>query len=234
VISKSFHLLLVDDNRSLVEALADVFETKGYRVDLAYDGLEAVERVRQTAYDCILMDIRMPGMNGVEAFKEIKKLSPATRVILMTAYSVQGLIDEALHEGALAVLDKPVGLHKVLGLLESLKGESSLLIVDEKPESSLLLTLQTKGYSVAVASTAAKALEIMAEKKHDAVLLNAEIRGLTNDDSIVLMREIDPKCIIIVMSADSDRPPNPYVYATLQKPFKVKEIVELLDRVFTT
>jgi DNA-binding NtrC family response regulator len=73
---------------------------------------------------------------GVDAFKEIKKLSPSTRVILMTAYSVQGLIDEALSEGVLAVLDKPVGVSKVLGLLESLKGESSLLIVDEKPDPS--------------------------------------------------------------------------------------------------
>jgi DNA-binding NtrC family response regulator len=106
--------------------------------------------------------------------------------------------------------------------------------VDEKPDPSILSVLQAKGYRTAVATTAAKALEVMAEKNHDAVLLSAGIRGLTTDDSIVLMREVDPKCIIIVMSADSDRPPNPYVYATLQKPFKVKEIVELLDRVFSS
>ena len=67
-------ILLVDDNRSLVEALADVFEAKGYDVTSAYDGAQAVDKVRGAEFDCILMDIRMPKLSGVDAFKEIKKL----------------------------------------------------------------------------------------------------------------------------------------------------------------
>jgi two-component system, NtrC family, response regulator HydG len=224
-------LLLADDNRSLIEALSDVFEAKGYDVDLAYDGLQALERVREAAYDCILMDIRMPKMSGVDAFKEIKKFSPATPVILMTAYSVQGLIDEALSEGAVAVVDKPLAIDKILGILEGLKGESSILIVDVRPDPSLVLTLTNQGYTVASAKSVANALAMMSTREFDVVLLNAEIQGLTTDDSIVLMKECDPKSIIILMSSEAERPGNPLVYASLHKPFKIRDVVALLDKV---
>jgi DNA-binding NtrC family response regulator len=65
------------------------------------------------------------------------------------------------------------------------------------------------------------------------VLLNAEIPGLTSEDSIVLMKECDPKCIIILMSTEEEKPTNPLVYACLQKPFKIKQVVDLLERVRT-
>ncbi len=102
--NEDFRVLVADDNRTMTEALRDVLEAKGYEVTVAFDGVEAVEKVSEAEFDCVLMDIRMPRMNGVEAFKQIKKLSRETNVILMTAYSVEALIDEARSEGVLAVL----------------------------------------------------------------------------------------------------------------------------------
>jgi two-component system, NtrC family, response regulator HydG len=226
-------ILVVDDNRSLVEALADVFEAKGYDVTQAYDGVQALEKVRANSFDCILMDIRMPRLSGVDAFKEIKKLSPGTPVILMTAYSVQGLIDEARAEGAFAVLSKPIAIDNVLEILQGLQGLSSVLIVDRSPNPSLIESITNRGYKVATVPSASQAIGMMSSREFDAVLLNAEIPGLTSEDSIVLMKECDPKCIIILMSTEEEKPTNPLVYACLQKPFKIKQVVDLLERVRT-
>ena len=224
-------ILVVDDNRSLVEALADIFEAKGYIVDQAYDGLQAVEKARDGIFDCILMDIRMPKLSGVDAFKEIKKLSPGTPVILMTAYSVQGLIDEARSEGALAVINKPVAMDQVLKLIKQLEGRSSVLVVDQYPDSTLVQSIATEGYRVSTTPSASQAIGMMSKKEFDAVLLNTEIQGLTSDDCVVLMKECDPKCIIILMSTEAEHSYNPLVFGCLQKPFKIKQVVDLLERV---
>ncbi len=160
------------------------------------------------AYDCILMDIRMPKMSGVDAFKEIKKLSPATPVILMTAYSVQDLIDEALAEGVFAVIHKPVSIDRVLAMIEELRGKSSVLIVDRQTDLQLVDTLTGKGYRVAVVDNAVDAIEKVSTQLFDVVLLSAEIAGLYSEEALVLMKECNPKCIIVLMSSQPDSVPK--------------------------
>jgi DNA-binding NtrC family response regulator len=228
-VSSQFKILVVDDNRSLTEALGDVFEAKGYAVELAFDGDQAVERVRSSSFDCILMDVRMPRMSGVDAFKEIKKLSPAVPVILMTAYSVQGLIEEARAEGVAAIVQKPVAIDKIIAIIEELKG--SALIVDASPDATLKKVLTDSGYRLAITSSAAEAITMVAEGQYDAVMLSVEIEGLTSMDSIVYFRECNPKCLIILMSTESQPIANPYACATLQKPFKMKDVIAVVDRV---
>ena len=63
-------VLVVDDDEGMVATLEDILGAAGYDVDVAYSGWQAVERVRHQVPDCILMDVRMPGLNGVEAFRE--------------------------------------------------------------------------------------------------------------------------------------------------------------------
>ena len=221
----------MDDNRSLVEALGDVFETRGYEVDLAYDGEQAIERVRNAVYDCILMDIRMPRMSGVDAFKEIRKLSPATPVILMTAYSVQDLIDDALADGVLAVVHKPVVIDRILVMIEELRGKSAVLIVDRQTDLQLVNTLREKGYRVTVETTAAEAIDRVCTQLFDVVLLNAEISGLNSEETFFLMKECNPKSIIVLMSSQPIQAESPLIYTSLQKPFKIKQVVEIIDRI---
>ncbi len=112
----------MDDNKSLCRVLSYILNQKGYATTIASDGLEAIKLAEETSFDIILMDIRMPHMNGVEAFKEIKKLRPDAAVVMMTAYSVEELVQEALEEGALAIIYKPLDIEKVISLIEEARG----------------------------------------------------------------------------------------------------------------
>ena len=114
-------ILIVDDDVGMCETLFDIMEDRDYRPTIALDGYEAIEKVREMAFDAILMDIKMPGMNGVEAFKQIKSIRPETAVVMMTAYAVEGLIEEALREGAYGVLRKPLDVERMIGLIEDTK-----------------------------------------------------------------------------------------------------------------
>ena len=111
-------VLIVDDNTSLCKTMLFVLRRKGYAVATAQDGLEAIERVRERPFDMTFMDIKMSPMDGVETYKRIKKIRPEAVVMMMTAYAVEDLVQEAPQEGACGVLYKPLNMEKVIGLIE--------------------------------------------------------------------------------------------------------------------
>ena len=112
-------MLIVDDDPGMAATLADILTDMGYEVAVAENGYRAIEMTRQNKYDLALMDIKMPGINGVETFKKVKWISPQTRVIMMTAYSEEDLVREALKEGAYAVIYKPIDIDKLVFLLNN-------------------------------------------------------------------------------------------------------------------
>lgn len=111
------YILVVDDDAGMAETMVDIFEDLGYAVDAASDGHKALEMVRDHAYDIALIDIKMPGINGVDTFKQVKDISPDTRVAMMTAFTTDELIDEAYHEGATEVFFKPLELDRVMAFV---------------------------------------------------------------------------------------------------------------------
>lgn len=215
----------------MTEALSDVLEAKGYDVALAYDGVQAVERVQAQSFDCVLMDIRMPRMSGVDALKVIRKVSPSTAVILMTAYTVQDLIEEARREGVLAVLQKPVAVSKIVRILEELKGGTSALIVDSSLAREIRAGLNGSSFRLVFAANVEEAIHHVSSGSLDAVFLDVEIEGLTAPDALVLFRKCDPKCFLILLSATPPEDSGAGAFATIRKPFKIKEVLGLLERI---
>ena len=111
-------VLVVDDDVSFAKSLADVLTEKGYETVAVNSGEYALQKVKGTVFHVILIDIRMPVMNGVETFKQTKKVSPKTVVIMMTGFSVKGLIEEALQNGALGCLRKPLDIDNLVEQIE--------------------------------------------------------------------------------------------------------------------
>ena len=106
-------ILVVDDDISHCTILQALLRGWGYRVALAYNGVQALEQVRQTVFDLVLCDIRMAEMDGIETLKEIKTWNPSIPVLIMTAYSSVDTAVEALKSGALDYLIKPLDFDKL-------------------------------------------------------------------------------------------------------------------------
>ncbi len=119
---KKTNTLIVDDNISLAKSLSFILEKKGYEVSMAKDGMDAIKKVKAKFFNIILMDIKMPLMNGVESYKRIKKISPRSKVFMMTAYAVEELVQDALAEGAHGILYKPLDIEKILSIIDEIKG----------------------------------------------------------------------------------------------------------------
>lgn len=115
----SGNILVVDDEPIVRDFFKDVALSLGGSVETAEDGDVAVEKCKKTHFDIIFMDMRMPHMNGLDACKTILGLDPATKVVMMSGYSDDGLMDEAISSGAIAKLAKPFELKVILDLIES-------------------------------------------------------------------------------------------------------------------
>lgn len=111
-------VLLVDDEEGMVRTLRDILLGHDFDVTVARNGAEAVDLAEEYRPDFIVMDIRMPGISGLEAYRRIKHFAPATPVAFMTAYSDSMLIAQALEEGALRVFTKPLDLDELLRTIE--------------------------------------------------------------------------------------------------------------------
>ena len=86
------HVLVVDDDRDHAESVAEILEMRGHRVELAYTGEQAIVRFCEADFDMVLMDVKLPGMNGVQTFFEFRRLRADARVLMMTGYSVEQLL----------------------------------------------------------------------------------------------------------------------------------------------
>lgn len=111
-------ILIIDDEPVIRDLLFDVLTRKGYQVDTAEDGFQGLEKAEAKKYDVVFTDIRMPGMNGVEVYKRLKVISPESRVIVMTGYGLEKMIQEALNLGAFADVRKPFDLKLIYTLVE--------------------------------------------------------------------------------------------------------------------
>jgi len=152
---KKTNILIVDDNINLCKIMSFILKRKDYNVCTVINGPEAIEKVKERRFDIIFMDIKMPLMDGVETFRRIKKIRPEAVVMMMTAYTVEDLIKEALEEGAFGVIFKPFDIEKVVAVIEQAgeKKEGALiLIVDDDPNTCTTFKniLVKSGYKVAI------------------------------------------------------------------------------------
>ena len=116
--SEQSRILVGDDEESLRLILRTALSKAGYVVDTVDDGLAAVKQVQEEHYDVVILDVRMPTMDGLNAFREIHKLSPDLPVILMTAFGSAEITVEAMKQGAFDYITKPFSIDEVKMLIE--------------------------------------------------------------------------------------------------------------------
>ena len=233
-------ILIVDDDAGMCETLSDIMEDKGYRAFIALDGHEAIEKVKEMSFDVILMDIRMPGMNGVETFKRIKNIHPEIAVVMMTAYALEDLIREALHEGAYGVLYKPFDMERMIGLIEGVKEGGLILVVDDDPHNCEIFKdiFEERGYQVGTALSGEEATEIARENRYDMVFIDMKLPTMNGLETHLALREINPQAVAVMMTA-YPREANDLVaealrkdaYTCLYKPFNMEEVIKLVDAI---
>ncbi|GAA4833304.1 sporulation initiation phosphotransferase Spo0F [Paenibacillus vulneris] len=106
-------LLIVDDQNGIRILLMEVFSSEGYETYQASNGKLALEIVRSASPDLVLLDMKIPGMDGLDILKHIKAIDPSIKVIMMTAYGELDMIKEATELGAIMHFTKPFDIDEL-------------------------------------------------------------------------------------------------------------------------
>ncbi len=117
--SERFRVIVADDDELMRETVSDILKLKGFNVITAATGTGVIEATERLHIDLAVLDIKMPGMNGVEVLRKLKEVSPNTKVIFITAYIEDDIAHEAMKTDALAVLSKPFDPERLFQLVDA-------------------------------------------------------------------------------------------------------------------
>ena len=195
-------ILVVDDEADTCRNLSDILTDLGYRVDTALDGFAALELARKKCYDIALLDLKMPGMDGLTLYRELRKLCAGTVAIVVTAYASKATAEEALAAGAWHVLPKPVDLPRLMTLVEEALGQPMVLIVDDDPDlcSKLWDLLRERDYRVAVAHDEADASRLLGEQDFRVVLIDMKLPRGNGRSVFQRVRKSNPQARTVVIT----------------------------------
>ncbi len=124
-------ILLIDDEEMIRRRLGELLTLDGYEVFLAEDGVKGLEMFKKENPEIILVDIKMPGMDGIEVLKEVKKISPETEVIVISGHSKMEISIDVLKQKAFDYIAKPINYDE---LVISVKGalEKQRLLIENR------------------------------------------------------------------------------------------------------
>lgn len=200
------NVLVVDDNEGLLETFYLILKRRGYNVETAGNGAAALEKYRKNHYDVTLMDIVMPQMNGVEAFRQIREYDPGARVILMTAYYDDEEIRSALEEGAYKAINKPVDVGQLIDMIKRATTASPILIVDDNVDfcKTMARGLELKGYRVTTVSSGSEAIRIASEKSIKIAFIDMRMPLMDGLETYLQLKKVNPGITVVMMTGYQD------------------------------
>lgn len=235
-------ILIVDDDHRMTHTLADILAVSGYSTVEASSALQAIEKVRQESFDCVLTDIRMPQMDGVAFHQVVSKEQPGLPVILMTAYAADDLIQKGLEAGIVGVLDKPINIVQMLGFFSTLAKNRMVAIVDDDPVfcATLRDILRKRGFMVEQITDEHTDMKQLASEAQ-VILLDLKLNFITGLDVLNGIRSKFPELPILLITAFRDEMAETiqsamknFALTCLYKPFEITKLVRLLEQIQLT
>lgn len=138
-------VLLVDDEEDFLATLAERLATRGMKVSTATSGEEAVAKVEEQGFDLIILDLAMPGIDGLETLKRIKAKQPEAEIIILSGHGSIKTSIEAMKLGAEDFMEKPVNITELIDKISEAK-DKRLLVLETKSVKEIEKILKTKGW----------------------------------------------------------------------------------------
>ncbi|MBN1622163.1 MAG: response regulator [Endomicrobiales bacterium] len=231
-------ILIADDEIDSIKFLQDQLEDYGYNVILVDNGESAIKLAKETFFDLIMIDINMPGINGLETFIEIKKFSPLSSVIMITAGAPENIIKKAIDEGSFAVVHKPFKIEKLVNLIDNAVNRTTILVVDDLFTDREVLKdlLEQRNFKCVSVEDGENAIEVLKHGKPDVVFVDVKMPGLDGFEVLDRIKKVHPDSGVIMMSAYSsyeylEKSLKMGAFTCLNKPLKIDNVIETIERI---
>lgn len=199
-------VLIVDDHPAMRTTMLDILREEGFLVMTAELGEEAVRLCMEHSFDIVLMDVQMPEMTGVEAFRQIRKNNHHTpHFIFMSAYSVGELKEECYRLGAVAFLQKPLDMDEVIHLIRDRNSPSVLIFMkDAKAQAISCKALLHAGFRVVSVDTFDEVLINARQISHRFVVVESKSTNLQEIDLKAMLAQVSPFSQLLEARSEDD------------------------------
>lgn len=230
-------ILVVDDDPDAGQNLSDILEDLGYAVSVAADGFRALELARERNFQIALLDLKMPGMDGLTLASRLKEISSSTVIILTTAFANRATLATSESQGIRRVFAKPLDLQQLIPYLLQITAQPLVLLVEDDVEAcrSLRDVLEEQGYRSGCASTIAQAVAQVRRQQFRVILLDMRLPDGFGDEVYWSLRELAPDVRIVLvtgyrqeMEERVSRTLAKGADAVCYKPLQVPELLETL------
>ncbi len=226
-------VLVADDNVDFLENIREILEEEGYTVFVATDGMEAVRKAREHEVDLVVLDLKMPGKDGIEAFLEIQPLCPRSRGILMTAYPSETRMNDITEK--IRILKKPFHFEDLLQLIElvatndcadhgaegkegaagrggttptphrHLTESPRILVIDDNRDyaENLREILEDQGWSCEIAVRGEIAKKMLVQRFYAAVLIDLALPDMEGLTLLEQIREHSPDTACLIITGQA-------------------------------
>jgi DNA-binding NtrC family response regulator len=246
----TIRLLLVDDERDFLHAMEPGLARRGFDVTLAETGMAALDLLAQEEFDAVILDVKMPGLDGVDTFREIKRMAPDLPVVLLTGHGNLQQAFETSREGVYEYLTKPCDMEEIARVVRGAAArgrirretprrvgeEIRLLLVDDDVEfvRSLTPALERRGIRVSEAHDGVSALEMMGDRTFQVALVDVVMEEMDGLTLLRRMNEIDPFVEVVILTGnpqvgDVRRGLKEGAFDYLTKPQPVELLVEVIS-----
>lgn len=232
-------ILVVDDDQDNAKSLGELFELEGHDVSVVHSGEAAVAAFLATSFDVAFMDVMMPGRNGVESFIEIKTMKPGARVYMMTGYSVEQLLQQAMDHGAMGVLSKPVDPAKLMGVLDEIRPSGIVLVAEDDPGFGLELRemIAATGQACALVRNGRDALDRVLQGGVSVLILDLKMPLIDGVEVYARLKQAGRAVPTIIITGNAqdygstfDALRDVTITGILNKPFDPLSLLDRLER----
>lgn len=233
----ALRILIADDERDLAMGVADLLEVEGHHAILAHRGDTTLELAREQSFDMIFLDVKLPGMTGIEILGDLRLAQPDARIVLMTGYRLDNLLAEVAGGGGQAVLRGALAGPRVTALIGQVGPGGIVLALDEKGLLAGLLEKYPReaGMAVGCAKTESEALNRAVTAGLDVLILDFGVPVARALETCLAIQKRTPdlvKIIVAKLPDDGKSIVNPLrsisVTGCLFKPFDPGDLLQVV------
>jgi two-component system, NtrC family, response regulator HydG len=234
--------LIVDDEKIVRDFFKRLLSLLGLEAVDVEDGYKAIEMVKKEKFDIIFLDVRMPGLNGLETYREIRKIDPNVLSVMITGYAVEDILEQAEKEGVCSAIHKPFDINQIKEVIERVAKEDAkepinVLVVDddEAIHNFFSVFLNEKKLKFKIARDRNEALDAVKKEKFTLIFLDLVLKDVSGLDVFKEIKEIVPQANIVLITGHPQKAEEIKgkieIAGCLYKPFDIESIVGCIEKI---
>lgn len=233
--------LVVDDEKIIRDFFSRLLSLQGLDVSEAADGNRAIELSREEVFDLYFIDVRMPGLDGLETYRRIRQINQDAVCVMMTGYAMDDILEQAKKEGVFSSIRKPFAIDEIRGIVNKVSEGTknsflNILVVDDDEAVLSFFSnfLSSRGIKYKIACNKEEALVAVRQEKFDLAFLDLVLKDA---DGLQVYKEIKkelPEVTIVVITGNVQKAKElgdmQEMASCLYKPFEIEHILECIDK----